>query len=621
MPSFQDHALALARRGWPVFPLIPGAKRPLYKNGFHDATTDPATILAWWEAEPQANIGLYPDPAGLAVIDFDYKKGAADSLFDLELTSGVLPETLKVETWSGGHHFYYWASLPSTVGRLGKGIDTRGIGGYVVAPGSIVDGKEYRIVVDREPAVIPTWLPSRLTTIDRDEDAKEFVGDIDKPVNVERARDYLRRTQPAIQGAGGDDWTYKTACVARDFGLSEETCLKLLLEEWNDRCQPPWHPDELATKVENAYNYAGRKGGSARGVSDAALEEITRRMEAAGPQPGAPRKQSRFRPLTWDEVQGLPEPRWLVEGTLPQQSLSLVFGAYGTYKSFLVLDMILHAATAREWAGHAVPAESRVLYVAGEGAYGIRKRVSAWAEAREIDRIENFRLVPAMPLFGNDEDLREFAQEQADFRPQVIVVDTVAHAMAGLDENAQKDAGTFISRCVQMAQAFNAAVILVHHTGKDQSKGARGSTVIPGAVDVMFEVQSPRMLEAVVTMRKMKDAEAWEKPQGFQGRKVGPSLVFDPANLTPAINEMQRNLWADTARRALEDAPGNELPVPTRTLARWVSAELNDNEDSIHDFLRRTAANGVLSDCVFERTTNGKAARSFNRPSTDDETD
>jgi bifunctional DNA primase/polymerase-like protein len=192
-------ALAAAERGWYVFPLRPGAKRPAL-HGYdrcprtgacaigHQGWEQRATryydrIRTAWSAGP-FNVGLATGPSNLVVIDLDSAKpgeqppapwDTEDGIKDgqdvlaalAELSGQALPaDTLTVATPSGGIHLYYQApegtALRNTAGTLGWKIDTRAHGGYVVAPGSIVDGRPYEILADQPPAPLPAWLLDRL---------------------------------------------------------------------------------------------------------------------------------------------------------------------------------------------------------------------------------------------------------------------------------------------------------------------------------------------------------------------------------------------------------------------------------------------------------------------------
>lgn len=151
-------ALAYVDRCFPVFPCEPGGKRPLTQRGFLDATSDRSRAHAYWNAHPGANIGI---PTGersrLLVLDVDN----FTSLEVLEAERGKLPETTTVKTGSGGIHVYFrypaGETIRNSAGKLGPGLDVRGEGGYVIAPGSATTGP-YEWLDRRPLADAPAWL-------------------------------------------------------------------------------------------------------------------------------------------------------------------------------------------------------------------------------------------------------------------------------------------------------------------------------------------------------------------------------------------------------------------------------------------------------------------------------
>jgi hypothetical protein len=180
-------ALACARRGWPVFPLAKGGKRPAIKNWEARATTDPERIRACW-GKGEWNIGLATGPAGLVVVDLDRPKGGQERFnADGSIYTGAvgydalaaeaggesgLGETFTVATPSGGWHLYFahpegTAPLRNTASTLAYLVDTRAHGGYVVAPGSRTDAGVYTAVHKHEAQPLPTWLAQRLAPAER----------------------------------------------------------------------------------------------------------------------------------------------------------------------------------------------------------------------------------------------------------------------------------------------------------------------------------------------------------------------------------------------------------------------------------------------------------------------
>ncbi|UCM89184.1 bifunctional DNA primase/polymerase [Streptomyces marincola] len=183
-------ALATAERGWPVFPLRPGDKRPAGHpehrcprtgrcSGGHlkweqRATTDPALIRAAWTARPY-NIGIATGPAGLLVVDLDRPKtknekdtpGGVTTFEALcERAGQAVPATRRIRTASGGFHLYFTAPagarMTNSASRLGPLVDTRAWGGYVVAPSSTTPAGAYAVVDDLPAAPLPKWLYARL---------------------------------------------------------------------------------------------------------------------------------------------------------------------------------------------------------------------------------------------------------------------------------------------------------------------------------------------------------------------------------------------------------------------------------------------------------------------------
>ncbi|GAA1423868.1 bifunctional DNA primase/polymerase [Catellatospora coxensis] len=179
-PHLVAVALGLAEQGWHLFPLAPGDKRPAVAQWEQRATTDPDRIRRCWSAGPYG-IGIACGPSGLAVLDLDQPKrdqtapaqwtGHQDGWHVLgtlmRRAHASLPATFTVQTGRGGTHLYFrhptsGPQLRNTAGKLGWLIDTRAHGGYVVAPGSTVNGRPYRIMCELPAVELPAWLGERL---------------------------------------------------------------------------------------------------------------------------------------------------------------------------------------------------------------------------------------------------------------------------------------------------------------------------------------------------------------------------------------------------------------------------------------------------------------------------
>lgn len=216
--------------------------------------------------------------------------------------------------------------------------------------------------------------------------------------------------------------------------------------------------------------------------------------------------------LDFDQLEALPPPTWLVHELLVDDGLSVIYGDPGAGKSFVSLDLGLRLAHGMEWHGRAA-IQTGVLYIAGEGARGLGKRIKGWRYKHACEGLDApFLLLPvAVELLDEQQRAKllrtiDAAKDRAGFHIGLIVVDTVSRALAGADENGQEAMGAFVKACDAIRQHAGGAVLGVHHSGKDKDRGMRGSTVLLGACDAVIRLTKS---EALVTLKteKQKDAE------------------------------------------------------------------------------------------------------------------
>lgn len=542
-----DAALEWASQGFAVFPCVVGGKQPALDGGHKNASTDPARIREMW-SNPNYNIGCDPDASGqLSVVDSDPPRGE-NSLAELEMEHGLLPETFTVRTPRGGLHRWFKGSLPTTASKLGPKIDTRGAGmGYVLLPPSGVlgenlnppleTGKVYSYVrpdTHRKIASLPQWVEERIAA-DRSGSAAS-VELLDLAVNTERASSLLRAHVAsgyvAIEGEGGDQRTYGVAAEILNLGLSPERAFELLRDEWNEFCLPPWDEEDLALKVRNASEYAQNDPGAWAVAPAAEIYSSSLLAEAAqGLQPSPPVKNiSRFYPRDETEQETRPLPQWLIPGFLPAEGTAMMFGPPGSYKSFAALDIALSLAAGRACYGAEAQSPVPTVYFAGEGARGIEKlRRPAWRLAHQIEAPLPFYTVDTVPLVARPEEFLQAIEaiEGRAIRPGLVVIDTTARSIAGMNENDAKDAGLFVEAIDMLKRALKCTVLVVHHTGKDRDRGARGSNAFLGGIDTALEAEGNSVAKTLALhVRRQKDADALEVPFLFQGKAVGGSLVF-----------------------------------------------------------------------------------------------
>ena len=210
-----------------------------------------------------------------------------------------------------------------------------------------------------------------------------------------------------------------------------------------------------------------------------------------------------------DHLRRMPPVEWVVEGLLTRHGFSVLYGEPGAGKSFVALDIALSIVHGIAWQDHPVQ-RGAVLYIAGEGVGGLGKRIKGWEAAHGLSgRGAPFFVVPVAVKFREQEDIERLLKtiEKLDARFSMVVVDTVARALLGGDENSATDMGLFIDACDAVKRHTNCALMAIHHSGKDVARGLRGSTALLGGVDASIRVKQD---SGVVSLRteKQKDAES-----------------------------------------------------------------------------------------------------------------
>lgn len=518
-----EAARAYAADGIPVFPCIPNSKVPAVPGAYKAATTDLAQIDRLWTENPNYNVAFSPESVGWCVVDIDEESAPPEPW----------PDTYTVATPSGGRHLYFEGSLPGTVKKLLPGIDTRGRGSYVLMPPSIVDDKPYQVIKDIDPVPLPAWVSEAVERRTAAPSQSAAPVTLDQPAAIERARARLdslvQQGRVAVEGEGGDNLTFQVACDILDLGVSPERTLGMIAELWNPHCWPPWPDDELETKVANAARYHQNKPG-AWSVPPAGQVFDRKSLEAAGLG-----KRSRFYFEDESEMEHVQEVGWLIRDILPRESTVLMYGATGSYKSFIALELALAIAYGRETCGD-TPEAGLVFYAAAEGRSALKgKRRRAWQVARDRREPSGNFLVGRTPLIVLPDGCQEFEDqiaERANGRPiKLVILDTLAKCMIGLDESKPADGSRLVGFCDKLVERFHCTVLVLHHTGKDEARGARGASTIPAGFDTILRVETNRETKAVALwVVQHKDAEEPSAPFTWEARSIADSLVLSPTD-------------------------------------------------------------------------------------------
>jgi hypothetical protein len=571
-------ALDMARRGFSVFPVKHNEKSPAVTNWQCVATNYPDRVKKMFGGPEDYNIGGVT--TGFLVIDIDTKKnGTAAWVAFVELNADEeLPPTLVHKTASGGRHIIYrmpwgydkhgrWQQQQVCNGTnvLGQGVDIRGRGGLIVLPGSFVpqpddpNAGRYVIEENRPIAEAPEWLIREAKAArPKAKDAGERVNE-ETEWSVAAAWRLMEKWPAGDDPDAGDHAAYQHAAQLGDLGLEKHTALQVLCA-WADRCDDPMPFEQLERKVENAYRYRQEPIGG-RAVDVVEFEPIDMGEVPLSPEPPNQTKELPLLTAAESIARALTlanEP--LIDDLLDRGTMSVLYGESNVGKSFVAMDMAFHVASGTPWAGRGVK-QGPIVWVAAEGGAGVHKRVAALFKEHEAKGDDvPFYLVPySVDLLHHSADVKPLVeairkvQERAGVRVEMVVLDTLSRALSGGDENSPIDMGMLVKHFDLIRAATGAHFLVVHHSGKDVAKGARGHSILKGATDTEIEIDSDRNIEA----RKQRDLERghWFKfalrqvDVGVHERTGKPvnSCVVDLTVATEAIKQ-------EAEERAQEDA-------------------------------------------------------------------
>lgn len=305
-----------------------------------------------------------------------------------------------------------------------------------------------------------------------------------------------------------------------------------------------------------------------------------------------------------------------IKGYLPANSLCSIYGPSGSYKSFLAVSWACHIATGRAWAGRRV-VSGAVMYVVGEGGVGVPRRVKAWEMAYNNDRPVNTLYLVNRPVFPvRDSEVKEVLiaakqiQAECGQKIELIVFDTLARCFGGSDENDARDMGAFIEGCDHIKRETGATVLVVHHSGKDEAKGARGSSAFRAALDAEFNVKREGDARALVlSCTKMKDSEEPERHaydlrtaelfHDEDGELVTSLTVIDRPRevheVEPALEGLTKltdnhvSLWQSVRSRTAKGDPCTKAIIKDDLRAMGIDTK------NFHRWLAKLEKEGVIS--------------------------
>jgi hypothetical protein len=237
--------------------------------------------------------------------------------------------------------------------------------------------------------------------------------------------------------------------------------------------------------------------------------------------------------LSLPELFAKPDPDFLINQILVAGTVALFTAKEESYKSFLATDMALCVATGKPYHGFIINRPGPVVYVAAEGASGLKRRVQAWMQDRDESVAAERFLVLDEPLqIATLTERAAFISHVSEMKPVLIIFDTLRRCSVGLDENSAVDMGVFTDALGEIAAKTGACVLAIHHNNKTGEYS--GSTALAGNVDTRLTCKRHTDGLVTLTIEKQKDFEK-HSPISFENRVVAirdtkgeaNSLVFD----------------------------------------------------------------------------------------------
>lgn len=425
----------------------------------------------WLKMFPGCNFAIVTGPK-IVVVDADSAEAEQWVWDNITRT----PWTVKT---GKGRHFYYQTNhkveIRNTVKQKLK-VDIRGHGGYVVAPGSIhPSGAVYEWDINPD---FPVDSVADLPMLSNEDVQKIHQtapqGTIGGPLG--NLQGFVPSDAPAsgapVEKGGRNNAAASLVGQYIRQGHSLQQ-IKGLLDNWNGANAEPLSSNELNTTIASVVQTHNNNHPDQPVVIE------------------KPRLDPSSLLIRADQLSYSPT-KWLLKYLLPQGAIGSVFGQSGGGKSFSALDFGLCIATDRDWFDHKLKQSGPVIYVCGEGQDGIAKRMTAWSKHHGIS-LEGvpFYVTKAPVLFLEDDHVEGLlsainAVTDEHGAPVLIIIDTLNRNFGAGDENSTKDMTRFINALTQVNKTLGCSICVVHHTGKDAEKGARGSSALRAAMD--FEI-------------------------------------------------------------------------------------------------------------------------------------
>lgn len=560
-----DAALRYAGIGWHVLPLhtpTPAGcscrskactsigKHPRTQHGLSDASTDPEKIASWWGMWANANIGIVCGASGIVAIDVDPRHGGDDDWHEVKRKFGKeCSQTVSAHTGGGGEHYIFQQPAGCTIGNvsssdrfvgpLGRGVDVRAVGGYIVVPpslhasGELYEWYEGESPFDRKPAKIPLPLLEVLDTPARQAEHE--------PIS---AADILK----GIEEGGRDFALFQLASKLRYADVPIDWAYQLVTEA-AARCTPPFPREDARKKVDSAYRrYEPGKG---------AFVEPDEAEQAARED-----KPQTFIdwPVFWQTDHKFED--WLIEPIIPRGRSIALYAPAKAGKSLLMLNICALAATGQRVFDQMRGDPINIVYFDLEMTEGdLAERLENMGFGPESDLSHLFYyLLPSLPpldtALGGATALAIALKHNAD----MVVIDTTSRVLKGPENDSDTMRALYHFTGLPL-KAAGFTVVRIDHAGKDLEKGQRGTSAKNDDVDLVWQLTAE---DEGITLRATHRRQSWVPEVINVTRKEDPlrheTAAFTWPNGTTEAARLLDSLGLATdcmnrdARTALKDA-------------------------------------------------------------------
>jgi hypothetical protein len=578
--SVLQTALAYAKQDIRVIPIKQGEKRPPMQGWQNAATSDSATIRTWFEGQfKDCGLGIATGEFRnryLIVIDIDDRPefSGSDTLKDLEQLHGQLPDTVEVITGSGGRHIYFLTDAPirnEASGRLGVGIDVRGIGGQCVSPPSVhPNGKTYewvegKSIANTPPADMPLWMVLILTEKHTD----------DIPMTYESTANILTEEGPASRYCAATTWPELLRQDGWTLAHIDQSGEAHWIRPGKDiregtSATTGWQGKDIirvfTTSIPNlpagAYTRFGYTAAMHHnGDRSAFAKKLLQEGKALVPvtQPAITDNIL----INWQDfwTQSFPAEDWLIEPIIPRNQLVVIFAPGGTGKSLLALYIAAALATGKEIFAEPKPPTS-VLYMDYEMSQAVLyERLTAMGYNGDTDLSRlHYASLPPIGSLDKPEGAKQICDLARTCQAELVIIDTFARAVEGAENDADTVRNFYRWTAMNLKQEGR-SLMRIDHAGKDLKKGARGTSAKNDDVDLVWQMTK---VDGQLVLIRQKHRHTWiperinliihDQAQMFTqdikgGERLGQAMkMLEELNIDPTLS--QDAMWTLVKDRA-----------------------------------------------------------------------